>query len=150
MFFDKLSARQKVALLGLAKRMMIADAKVRIEEDTLYEILKTEMGPGIDVPTQDVFGEIDVSAFDDRYSRLTLLMTLAVMAHIDDNFHPSESSVLDAVIKGIGFSPDTVAVVMDLAARQGALVAEVEALFAEKALPRRRGNVPSGPEGDEA
>jgi hypothetical protein len=148
MFFEKLSARQKVALLALAKRMMIADAKVRIEEGALYDILKTEMGPGINVPTQDVFGEIDVSAFDDRYSRLVLLLTLAVMAHIDDNFHPSESSVLDAVIEGIGFSEETVATAMDLAARQGALVAEAEALFEAKALPRRRADAAFDTEGE--
>lgn len=129
MFFEKLSLRQKIALLALAKRMMIADAKVRVEEDALYQILRNELGPGVDAPTQDVFGPIDVSEFDDRHSRLVLLLALAIMAFIDDNFHPSESSVLSQVTEQLGFSKELVARAMDIAERQGAIVVEIENLF---------------------
>lgn len=129
MFFEKLSFRQKTSLLALAKRMMIADAKVRIEEDVLFSVLKIELGPGIEPTTQEIFGDIDVSAFDDKFSRMVLLLTLAIMAYIDDNFHPTESSVLTEVIDELGFSDELVAQVMDLAERQGALVTEVSSLF---------------------
>ncbi|MEQ8830445.1 MAG: hypothetical protein RLW87_11610 [Alphaproteobacteria bacterium] len=131
MFFEKLSLRQKIGLLSLAKRMMIADAKVRVEEDALFQILRTELGPGIDAPTQEVFGPIDVSEFDDPHSRLVLLMTLAIMAFIDDNFHPSESGVLAQVTDQIGFPRDLIAQAMDIAERQGAIVVEIENLFAK-------------------
>lgn len=129
MFFEKLSLRQKTSLLALAKRMMIADAKVRVEEDALYQVLRTELGPGIEAPTQDVFGPIDVSEFDDPHSRLVLLLTLAIMAFIDDNFHPSESGVLAQVTEQIGFSREMIATAMDIAERQGAIVVEIESLF---------------------
>ena len=54
--FDKLSLRQKTVLLALAKRMMIADSKVVIEEDALFGMLHAELGTNISTPTQDVFG----------------------------------------------------------------------------------------------
>lgn len=129
MFFEKLSLRQKTALLALAKRMMIADAKIRVEEDALYQILQTELGPGVRAPAQDVYGAIDVSDFDDPHSRLVLLLALAIMAYIDDNFHPSESSVLTEVIDQLGFSSELVDTALRIAERQGALVVEVEQLF---------------------
>ena len=127
--FDKLSLRQKTVLLALAKRMMIADAKVVVEEDALFSLLQSELGQGILTPTQDVFGEIDVSVFDDTHSRMVLVLTLATMAFIDDNFHPSESSVLMKVTEQVGFSASDIAAVMDIAERQGILVRDATALF---------------------
>jgi hypothetical protein len=128
-FFDKLSLRQKSALLGLAKRMMIADALVRVEEDALYTVLKSELGPGVDAPSDYVFGEIDVSPFDDPFSQMVLVLTLSVMAYVDDNFHHSESSVLDEVKSKLNFSEDDLRIMMDIAERQGALIKDVQALF---------------------
>jgi len=113
--FDKLSLRQKTVLLALAKRMMIADSKVVIEEDALFGMLHAELGTNISTPTQDVFGEIDVSVFDDAHSQVVLILTLATMAFVDDNFHPNESSVLMKVTEqvncrryGPGRTPGTV------------------------------------------
>ncbi|WP_169626301.1 hypothetical protein [Pacificispira spongiicola] len=131
-FFEKLSIRQKTALLALAKRMMIADAKIRIEEDALFTLLRAEVGAGLEPPTQDVFGKIDVSLFDDRYSQLVLLMTLAVMAFVDNHFHASESSVLNEVIARLDFDEETIAQAMAMAERQGALIREVEDFFQAK------------------
>ncbi len=129
MFFHKLSQVQKVRLLALAKRMMIADAKVRVEEDAMYGVLRTELGLGTDPPTQDVFGEIDVSPFDDTYSRLLVLLTLATMAHIDNNLHQSESDVLREVAARFGVDDATYARIMGLAERQGDLVRDFEDFF---------------------
>lgn len=131
MFFEKLSMRQKTALLALAKRMMIADAKVRVEEDALYHVLKTELGGGVEAPTQDVFGPIDVSEFDDPHSRMVLLVTLAIMAHVDDHLHDTEYQVLNDVTNQIGFPPELVKKAMDIAERQGDIVMEIQALFTE-------------------
>ena len=131
-FFEKLSIRQKTALLALAKRMMIADAKIRIEEDTLFTLLRSEIGPGLEPQTQDVFGKIDVSLFDDRFSQLVLLMTLAVMAFVDDHFHPSESPVLNEVIANLDFDEETISSAMDIAERLGTLIRQTEEFFQAK------------------
>lgn len=131
MFFEKLSVRQKTALLALAKRMMIADAKVRVEEDALYHILKTELGGGIEAPTQEVFGPIDVSEFDDPHSRLVLLITLAIMAHVDDHLHDTEYMVLNEVANQVGFPLELVEKALSIAERQGDIVMEIQALFDE-------------------
>jgi hypothetical protein len=127
--FDKLSSRQKTVLLALAKRMMIADSKVVIEEDALFGMLHAELGTNISTPTQDVFGKIDVSVFDDAHSQVVLILTLATMAFVDDNFHPNESSVLMKVTEQVNFSPSEIAAVMDLAERQGRLIKDTESLF---------------------
>ncbi|MDF1747665.1 MAG: hypothetical protein P1V34_02195 [Alphaproteobacteria bacterium] len=127
--FDKLSLRQKTVLLALAKRMMIADAKVVVEEDALFSMLHAELGASVSTPTQDVFGEIDVSVFDDTHSRIVLILTLATMAFVDDNFHPNESSVLMQVTEQVNFSASDIARVMDIAERQGRLVKDAEELF---------------------
>ncbi|HAD99937.1 MAG TPA: hypothetical protein DCL95_12225 [Rhodospirillaceae bacterium] len=127
--FDKLSLRQKTVLLALAKRMMIADSKVVIEEDALFGMLHAELGANLSTPTQDVFGEIDVSVFDDAHSQVVLILTLATMAFVDDNFHPNESSVLMKVTEQVNFSPSEIAAVMDLAERQGRLIKDTESLF---------------------
>jgi len=129
MFFHKLSQVQKVRLLALAKRMMIADAKVRIEEDAMYAVLRTELGLGSDPPTQEVFGEIDVEPFDDPFSRLLAVFTLATMAHIDNNLHQSESDVMREVAARFNMDDKTYARIMDLASRQGDLVREFEEFF---------------------
>lgn len=128
---DKLSMRQKSALLGLAKRMMMADSQVKIEEDTLFQMLRNELGRTVHPPTRDVFGEIDVSAFDDNFSKLVLLMTLTTMAYIDDSLHETESSVLKHVIPQLDLPPEITDKAMALARRQGALVREGIALFSE-------------------
>lgn len=130
MFFGKLSLRQKNALLAMAKRMMIADSKVKPEEDIFFNILRSELGPKTYVPADEVYGEIDVSMFDDSYSRLVLLMTLAIMAYVDDSFHPKESSVLAEVIQQIGFADDIVAEAMSIAETEGNLIKQVQGLFA--------------------
>lgn len=127
--FDKLSLRQKTVLLALAKRMMIADSKVVIEEDALFGMLHAELGANLSTPTQDVFGEIDVSVFDDVHSQVVLILTLATMAFVDDNFHPNESSVLMTVTEQVNFTPSEIAAVMDLAERQGRLIKDTESLF---------------------
>lgn len=126
---DKLSIRQKSALLGLAKRMMIADAKVKVEEDALFQMLRNELGRSVHAPTRDVFGDIDVSAFDDKFSKLVLLIVLITMAYIDDNLHPSESTVLNEVIPMLDLPKEIVDEAMSLAERQGELVRNLVGLF---------------------
>ena len=128
---DKLSIRQKAALLGLAKRMMIADAKVKVEEDTLFQMLRNELGRSVHAPTRDVFGEIDVTPFDDSFSKMVLLLTLAAMAYIDDNLHPTESSVLNEIIPQLDLPKEITDEAMVLAERQGQLVREGIAMFSK-------------------
>ena len=90
MFIEYLSERQQSALLHYAYKMMRADKRIEAEEQLLIETLRAQTLPSVeaeDVALADL-GDL----FEDRLTRMALLLELVGIGYVDDSFNPSESA----------------------------------------------------------
>jgi len=80
--------------MALATRMALADAQVKPEEVLILEDFTSVFGSDIKIPPNEVYGPVNVDAFDTAQSRKIALLGMLVVAYSDSHFHVDESSVL--------------------------------------------------------
>lgn len=92
MFVQYLSERQQAALLHYSSEMMRADNVVDPAESVHLDVLRSQTRPGVaaeDIPIRELSG-----VFEDRRSRIALLLELVGMGLVDENFTAAESALV--------------------------------------------------------
>ena len=97
MFVQYLSERQQGVLLHYAHEMMRADNLVDARELARLDVLRAQARPGVE--EEDVPIEKLPELFDDRLSRIVLMLELAGMSYADEKFSPRESEPINRLSK---------------------------------------------------
>lgn len=97
MFLDRLNDTQKGSFLALATRLVMADGEITDEEAALLEKLKQEMGGNVTAPPEEVFGNINLAAFEGHTTQAIVLFELLSLAFSDEKLHINEQEVLDGI-----------------------------------------------------
>ena len=128
MFVQYLSERQQAALLHYSYEMMRADNVVEAEERGYLETLRTQSRPGVeaeDVPISEL-----ASLFEDRLSRIVLLLELVGMGYADEAFSPHESNLVGEIAAALDIGERDQENVRSWVQRQLLLVEEAHELMA--------------------
>ena len=127
MFVQYLSERQQSALLHYAFEVMRADSAVEAEERVHLDTLRTQAQPGVeaeDIPISEL-----ASLFEDRLSRIALLLELVGMGYADDEFSVRESKLIRDIAAALNIGPQDVANIESWVKRQMLLVEEAHELM---------------------
>ena len=128
MFVQYLSERQQAALLHYSYEMMRADNIVEAEERAYLETLRSQSRPGVeaaDVPISEL-----ASLFEDRLSRIVLLLELVGMGYADEKFSPHESNLIGEIAAALDIGERDLENVRSWVQRQLLLVEEAHELMA--------------------
>ena len=106
MFVQYLSERQQGVLLHYAHEIMRADSLVDARELTLLDVLRAQARPGVE--EEDVPIEKLPELFDDRLSRIVLLLELVGMGYADEKFSPRESELISKLSEAFAIDEDGV------------------------------------------
>lgn len=106
---------------------MIADAKVRIEEIAFFDFVDEIVGKLTDPSAEETYGDLDLDAFDTLEARRILILTLAIMALSDGEFHDAEAALLAEVRESLGIDPVEFEALMELSRAQGAMLQRIMA-----------------------
>ena len=106
MFVQYLSERQQGVLLHYAHEMMRADNLVDARELARLDVLRAQARPGVE--EEDVPIEKLPELFDDRLSRIVLMLELAGMSYSDEKFSPRESALINRLSKVLALDEDGV------------------------------------------
>ena len=127
MFLHYLSEQQQAALLHYCYEMMRADSVVEASETERLNALRSQAHAGVkarDVPIAELG-----ALFEDRLSRIALLLELVGMGYVDEEFILSESRLITDIAKTLHIGEDDVANVMSWVKRQMLLVEEAHELM---------------------
>ena len=127
MFIEYLSKRQQSVLLHYAYEMMRADKKIEANERLLIENLRGQTLPGVeaeDVPIADLN-----QIFEDRLTRIALLLELVGVGYVDESFSSNESALIAEVADALHIAQDDLDKVESWVRRQLALVGEARELM---------------------
>ena len=128
MFVQYLSERQQGVMLHYAHEMMRADNVVDARELSRLDVLRDQARPGVE--EEDVPIEQLPELFDDRLSRIVLLLELTGMGYADEKFSPRESELIRRLAEAFAFDEDDVIDdVMSWVKRQLLLVKEAHQLM---------------------
>ena len=100
MFVQYLSERQQAALLHYSHEMMRADNLIEAEESLHLETLRAQTRPGIQA--EDVPVGALAELFEDRLSRIALLLELVGMGFVDNQYSAGESKLIGKLAAGVG------------------------------------------------
>ena len=126
MFVEHLTERQQSALLHYAYEVMRADKRIEAEEQLLIETLRAQTLPGVEA--EDVaLADLD-RLFEDRLSRMALLLELVGVGYVDESFSPSESALIADVAAALHVPPEDLEKVESWVRRQIDLVREARDL----------------------
>ena len=106
MFVQYLSERQQGVLLHYAHEMMRADNLVDARELTRLDVLRAQSRPGVE--EEDVPIEKLPELFDDRLSRIVLLLELIGMGYVDEKFSPRESELVSKLAEALAIDEEGV------------------------------------------
>ena len=106
MFVQYLSERQQGVLLHYAHEMMRADSMVDARELSRLDVLRAQSRPGVE--EEDMPIEKLSELFDDRLSRIVLLLELTGMGYVDEKFGPRESELVSKLADALGFNEEGV------------------------------------------
>ena len=127
MFVQYLSERQQAALLHYSYEMMRADNIVEAEERVQLDVLRSQARPGVEA--EDVpIGEL-ADLFEDRLSRVALLLELVGMGSVDGQFTPEESALVGRVAAALEIGRDDLKSIESWVKRQLELVEEARELM---------------------
>lgn len=127
MFVELLSERQQSVLLHYAHEMMLADKRIEAKERLLVDSLRAQALPGVeaeDVPIAKL-GEV----FEDRLTRMALLLELVGVGYVDDSFSHSESALIAEVAGALQIGQDDLDKVESWVGCQFALLSEAYQLM---------------------
>ena len=126
-FVEYLDERQQSALLHYAYEVMCADKRIDAGEQLLMDTLRAQTLPGVeaeDVALADL-GDL----FEDRLTRMALLLELIGVGYVDDSFSPSESGLIWQVAVALQVQREELQKVESWVGRQMALVREARDLM---------------------
>lgn len=104
MFVQYLSERQQAALLHYSYEMIRADNVVEAEERVHLDVLRSQARPGVEA--EDVpIGEL-ADLFEDRLSRIALLLELVGMGFVDELFTHGESALIGRIAAALDIGRD--------------------------------------------
>ena len=106
MFVQYLSERQQGVLLHYAHEMMRADSMVDARELSRLDVLRAQSRPGVE--EEDVPIEKLPELFDDRLSRIVLLLELTGMGYVDEKFGPRESELVSKLADALAIDEEGV------------------------------------------
>lgn len=136
MIFNSLNEEQRRTLFALCKRMMIADARIRREETAFLDVLRQELKLPREPMADETFGWGNLNHFPDQRSQRILILGMAIMACVDDELHPKESTVLREVLDRLDLPEDVLDEIHYVAERQGELIKRInwmlEDVYAEE------------------
>ena len=133
MFVQYLSERQQAALLHYSYEMMRADNVVEAEESVHLDVLRSQARPGVEA--EDIpIGELP-DLFEDRLSRIALLLELVGMGFVDEKFTAAESALIGRLAAALEIGDDDLASIESWVKRQLELVEEARSLM--EGGPRR-------------
>ncbi len=127
MFVQYLSERQQSALLHYAYEVMRADNIASSEERVHLETLRSQARPGIeaeDIPIANL-----ASLFEDRLSRIVLLLELVGMGYADNEFSGRESKLIRDIATALDISVEDMTNIDSWVKRQLLLVEEAHELM---------------------
>ena len=127
MFVQYLSEPQQAALLHYSYEMMRADNVVEAEESVHLEVLRSQARPGVeaeDVPIDDL-----PDLFEDRLSRVALLLELVGMGYVDNQFSAGESELIGKMAAVLEIGEEDLDSIETWVKRQLALVEEARELM---------------------
>lgn len=106
MFVQYLSERQQGVLLHYAHEMMRADSMVDARELSRLDVLRAQSRPGVE--EEDMPIEKLSELFDDRLSRIVLLLELTGMGYVDEKFGPRESELVSKLADALAIDEEGV------------------------------------------
>lgn len=127
MFVEYLSERQQSVLLHYAYGMMRADKRIEANERLLIETLRGQALRGVeaeDVPIADLD-----QIFEDRLTRIALLLELVGVGYVDDSFSRSESALITEIADALQIPKVDLDKVESWVRRQFTLVGEAVELM---------------------
>ena len=127
MFVQYLNERQQGVLLHYAHEMMRADASVDARELNRLDLLRDQARPGVE--EEDVPIEQLPELFDDRLSRIVLLLELVGVGHVDENFSPQESELISSMASALAIDQDGITDIILWVKRQLLLVNEAHLMM---------------------
>ena len=127
MFVQYLNERQQGVLLHYAYEMMRADSSADAREMNRLDVLRAQTQPG--VQAEDVAIEELPELFDDRMSRIVLLIEVIGMGYADEKFDPQESELIDKMANTLAIDEDEILDIMSWIKRQLLLVKEAHRLI---------------------
>ena len=127
MFVQYLSERQQAALLHYSYEMMRADNVVEAEESVHLDVLRSQARPSVEA--EDIpIGELP-DLFEDRLSRIALLLELVGMGFVDEKFTAEESSLIGRLAAALEIGYDDLTSIESWVRRQLELVEEARDLM---------------------
>ncbi len=127
MFVQYLSERQQAALLHYSYELMRADNVVEAEERVHLDVLRSQARPGVeaeDIPISEL-----ADLFEDRLSRVALLLELVGMGFVDEQFTPEESALIGKIAAALEIGHDDLKSIESWVKRQLELVEEARDLM---------------------
>ncbi|MGB0683174.1 MAG: hypothetical protein ACPGOV_10720 [Magnetovibrionaceae bacterium] len=122
MFLNLLNEDQKATFLGIALKLVRADGRIVDEEFSLMSAVQTELGWDVQ-PDVWALDQLDtLEQFDDRRSRMVVMMELYLLAVCDGALPPEEVEIFDVLARSFGMDDETQAEALNWA-RQIAPVA---------------------------
>jgi uncharacterized tellurite resistance protein B-like protein len=102
MFMREFDTEQKKAITKLAYSMMMADEKMRAEEQDIVTALGHELGVSHLMQPTDFHVPADLSLFATPQAKLALMLKLFAIAYSDRQMHPEEAEVLREYSRRLG------------------------------------------------
>ena len=127
MFVQYLNERQQSALLHYAYEVMRANRSADARELNQLDVLRSQAQPG--VQAEDVAIEELPELFDDRMSRIVLLIEVIGMGYADEKFDPQELELIDKITNALTIDEDDVLNIVSWVKRQILLVKETHRLM---------------------
>lgn len=127
MFVQYLSERQQAALLHYSYEMMRADNVVEAEEQVHLDVIRSQARPGVEAE-EVAIGELP-DLFEDRVSRIALLLELVGMGVVDEKFSARESALIGTLATVLEIGDDDLQSIESWVKRQLELVEEARDLM---------------------
>ena len=120
MFPENLTDGEKAAFLGLAKRLIEADEILSPKEIQLLGSLTDAAGVAAATGT---VAEL-AAAFHTRQSKASALLELLGLGLSDDEYHPTEATLVAEVSNALGFTEDELTWMESWIVREASLIEE--------------------------
>ena len=104
MFVQNLNERQQGVLLHYADEVMRVDRVIDATELVAMDMLRVQAEPG--VKAEEVPIEQLPALFEDRVSRVSLLLELVGMGYVNEDFDPRQSRLVMQIAEAFSFHED--------------------------------------------